>query len=209
MTYTPNIPQADDDPTESQGQILSNFQVLNNVYGTIGDHFPWTDTNANEIGKHAKVTMPALPVATTNLPGNVVPTPTPGSMVIFAQLYSSTYTQPYLRNETGSGATSIPMMPIKAFASYNSSQVAFGTPYNITSISRVSEGLYNLALAANIVSGLNVAIQATVQDTTRNWATAQATSFDSGTKVLTIQVRTTGTGGTIDNGFSVMVLENA
>lgn len=54
--YTPNIPAASDRPSQSQAQILSNFQTLNSTYGV--DHYDFTTATTNQ-GKHQKVTFPA------------------------------------------------------------------------------------------------------------------------------------------------------
>jgi hypothetical protein len=134
MTFTPNIPQATDDPSVSQGQILSNFQVLNNVYGTIGDHYPWTDTNGGEIGKHAKVTFPGLPTATA--PGNVLPTPLAGNNAMFGQTQSG-ITMPYYRRD--GFTTTYAVSPIKAYVSCIVTSTTAGTildsfGFNLTSI---------------------------------------------------------------------------
>lgn len=63
MVYNPNIPNAGDLLSNSQGQIKSNFSVANTAYGV--NHFPFTDTTANA-GKHIKVELPAgaIPIST-------------------------------------------------------------------------------------------------------------------------------------------------
>lgn len=53
MSYNPDIPQANDDPSQSQGQILSNFQTLNTFLSV--NHVPLND---GDQGKHANVVMP-------------------------------------------------------------------------------------------------------------------------------------------------------
>lgn len=65
--YLPNIPTAVQLQSVSQGQILTNFGVLNSSYGI--DHYDYTVSGANT-GFHNKVTTPAIiggvPVTTTN-----------------------------------------------------------------------------------------------------------------------------------------------
>jgi hypothetical protein len=51
--YTNNIPQPTDDPSQSQNQILENFQVLDAAF-TI-NHGPYNGPNE---GKHLQLTMP-------------------------------------------------------------------------------------------------------------------------------------------------------
>jgi len=54
MTYNPNIPQAADIPSQSQGEMLTNFQQLNTVFDV--DHVPFNDGTAANRGKHDKST---------------------------------------------------------------------------------------------------------------------------------------------------------
>lgn len=54
MTYNPNIPQALDDPSVSQGQFLNNFFLLNQYFDV--NHVPFTAGGNN--GLHDKVTFP-------------------------------------------------------------------------------------------------------------------------------------------------------
>jgi|GEM_PF-2304284 len=68
MTYNPDIPQPNDDMSLSQGDLLTNFTDLNNVYGVNGDHVAF-DAAADR-GKHNKTTFPSLgaaPVDGSNL----------------------------------------------------------------------------------------------------------------------------------------------
>lgn len=53
MTYNNNIPQATDDPSQSQGQLLGNFAALDTY--TQVDHVPLNDPDQ---GKHAHSTYP-------------------------------------------------------------------------------------------------------------------------------------------------------
>ena len=55
MTFNPSIPQAQDIMSDSQGDLLINFQQINIVYGTAGDHVAF-DAASNK-GKHNKVTL--------------------------------------------------------------------------------------------------------------------------------------------------------
>ena len=49
MTYNPNIPAPEDTPSVSQGQLLTNFQQMNTVFGN--NHVPMSPAVANS-GKH-------------------------------------------------------------------------------------------------------------------------------------------------------------
>jgi hypothetical protein len=66
--YNPNIPIASDDLSDSQGQILQNFNRANSSFGI--DHYPFADLTVNN-GKHNVVTTPAY-VATP--PTGLAPT---------------------------------------------------------------------------------------------------------------------------------------
>lgn len=54
MTYDPNIPQPADLISQSQAQLLSNFQSLNTLYGL--EHFAFDAASTG--GKHKFVTLP-------------------------------------------------------------------------------------------------------------------------------------------------------
>lgn len=137
--YTTNIPQATDNPSVSQGQLLQNFQTLNSTYGTSGDHYAWDDTNATEQAKHAKVTLPGLPTA--NPPGNALPTPLAGNCAIFGQTINS-QTTPYVVRDglapTAPYGNIWPLLPIKAFATFlanpTGATVSLVSNFNVTSV---------------------------------------------------------------------------
>lgn len=57
MTYNPGIPQAGDLPSASQPQILTNFQQINTLFGTNGDHYPFDNAIVALRGKHKFVTF--------------------------------------------------------------------------------------------------------------------------------------------------------
>jgi len=151
--YTSNIPQPQDDPSDSQDQILQNFQTLNSAYGSSGDHYPWTNTAVATTRKHAKVTMPGLPTAGSP-PGDVLPGPLAGNCSIFAQTVNSQTTPFLVRDGLAPTAplTNIwPLMPIKAFATFTMVANApvpqlqtLNQSYNITSITRFAPATTSL-----------------------------------------------------------------
>ena len=55
MTYNPNIPQPTDRPSNSQADILTNFQTLNSIFGN--NHVPFNASSNN--GKHNVCEFPA------------------------------------------------------------------------------------------------------------------------------------------------------
>lgn len=64
MSYNNNIPQASDLLSDSQGDLLLNFQTLDNSFGV--DHYAFSNLTADN-GKHNTVTTPIVT-------GNVHPT---------------------------------------------------------------------------------------------------------------------------------------
>jgi hypothetical protein len=178
--YTPNIPQPGDNPSDSQDQILENFQTLQSLYGTTGDHYSWTNTNATESTKHARVTLPGLPTATA--PGNVLPTPGAGNCAIFG-VTRSAQTTPYLARDALASPTPAdfvniyPLLPIKAYARLS-----------ITS--------------ANVVTvddSFNINGTPTASSSGRNITVTLLNSMRS----ANYGVLTTATGGVVANAFSV------
>lgn len=63
MTYNPNIPQANDDPQQSQGQLLNNFGTINSKFSI--NHNPYT--NSANPGFHTKINFAAVLAADPNL----------------------------------------------------------------------------------------------------------------------------------------------
>src|SRR5260221_3282050 len=83
--FLPNIPQPNDNLDFSQGQLLSNNQGLDTVFGI--DHYPFSDASGNK-GFHNTVTQPAYqnPIGT--------PSPTPPGTVAEPKLYAFQQTVP-------------------------------------------------------------------------------------------------------------------
>ena len=126
--YTAGIPLSTDDPSQSQGQLLGNFQTLNTLYGSSGDHFPWTNTAVGTIGRHAKVTLPRLPIA-NNPPGDVTPTAGAAEGVIYVKDAVS-QSIPYFRRD--GNAADFPLLPIRAMGRFTySTGTAIGTAFNL------------------------------------------------------------------------------
>lgn len=57
MTYNPNIPQATDDLSDSQGDLLTNFSTANTSFGI--NHYAFSDLTINN-GKHNNVQTPLI-----------------------------------------------------------------------------------------------------------------------------------------------------
>lgn len=59
MAYQKNIPQPDDLISDSQSDILDNFTTADDVFAV--DHYPFSNNNVNQQGKHDKVTLVQRP----------------------------------------------------------------------------------------------------------------------------------------------------
>lgn len=77
--YNPNIPQASDLISVSQGQLLNNFSQANVVIAR--DHYAFDDTTAGDQGLHKHVTFPAVKASDPTIvsPEGILYTKTSGS----------------------------------------------------------------------------------------------------------------------------------
>ncbi len=129
MSYTPNIPQATDNPSNSQPLILANFQQLNTQFGTDpatglgGDHVFFTSVTNN--GKHNRVTLldesaaiPAVKQAGAD------------QILIYGKTNSGVTMPYYTRDNIALATTEFSLAPIKAYASFTS--IAATGTQNIT-----------------------------------------------------------------------------
>lgn len=147
-SYTPNIPQPSDDPSDSQDVILQNFQTLNNLYGTTGDHYPWTNQTAALGSRHAKVTLPIVPNSTGTPPGDVVPTPAADEGVIFTQSAIS-QSIPYYRKDLGT--LNFPLLPVRAMGRFNfTTGAAVGTAFNLAVTAGAGSLIQTLSFTENM-----------------------------------------------------------
>lgn len=58
MTYLPNIPQPGDLLSTSQGNLLTNFQQANTIFGI--NHYPFDNVTVDK-GKHTFIQFPIIP----------------------------------------------------------------------------------------------------------------------------------------------------
>jgi hypothetical protein len=97
MTYNPIIPQATDNLSTSQGQMLTNFGQLNSQFGV--DHFPFNDGGVNGTGFHQQVNIPQTIQDTST----AVPTlaGTAGQLFTQTSTNTSTHSEPFWANSQG------------------------------------------------------------------------------------------------------------
>ena len=70
MTFNPNIPQSTDKPSQSQAQILTNFQQLNYVFSY--DHVTFDAAASADRGKHYQVTYTQVGAPPSALSSNLI-----------------------------------------------------------------------------------------------------------------------------------------
>jgi hypothetical protein len=121
MTYNPSIPAINTRIDQTYNLITTNFTVLNTVYGT--DHFAYDDATANA-RKHRYVTLPDM----TATP----PAPAAGNGAMYAKT-ATAMTYPFWRRDAA--VTDWPMVPIKAFATFNTTTGALEpSSFNIAAV---------------------------------------------------------------------------
>jgi len=189
MTFTASIPQASDDPSQSQPLILANFQQLNSQYGTAGDHVEWTASSGN--GKHKKVTW-------INQSGSP---PTAGLNELVAYgITQSSITMPYYQRDNI--ATVYPLAPIKAFARVTATGVAglqtLSNSFNITQVNLVGT-TWTFTITNAMLNATNYAIFGfPSQGSVTSFATINSTTFS---------FNTSGIATSAGNIFNVFAME--
>lgn len=95
MTYDPTIPQASDNISTSQGEILTNFSQIGSLFGSnaAADHYAFNDATAAFRALHKQVTFPT-PLGAAPAPSNPK-----GIIYPLADVNdTSTRTQTYFKN---------------------------------------------------------------------------------------------------------------
>lgn len=159
------IPQANDNPSVSQGQLLTNNGSINSILAV--DHVSFNDAAG---GKHQQVTL-----NTKNTPGAQTD---PASTVYSGNGSASTVAELYFKNQQGAFLLSC----IKAFGVFvgsNSPVTTLTNSYNVASISG-SAGSYTITMTSGVIVGDNVVVFVTNSSA----ATVITWSFSGG--VLTI-----------------------
>jgi hypothetical protein len=129
--YNPNIPQPTDELSDSQGQILQNFQKADSSFGT--DHYRFSDLTVNN-GFHQRATFPG------NAPA---PTPAANYGAIYAITNGSSETWPYWRRD--GGTADLPAIPIRLFGEFTTNPVVLRpNGFGITGITFIALGRYRV-----------------------------------------------------------------
>jgi hypothetical protein len=104
MTYNANIPQPTDNLSVSQGQFLTNFGQLDEIFDN--DHYTFDDATSGGAyrGFHRQITL-----AQTNAPASV---PTDPSSIIFTKNNSAGHPYPFfLNSQAANVAAALPFLP--------------------------------------------------------------------------------------------------
>jgi len=191
MTYQPNIPQATDIISVSQGDLLVNFQQLNTVYGT--DHYAY-DSGVN-VGLHQHVTLPD----TTATP----PTPAASQGAIYGKT-TAAVTVPYYRRDGLAGAPEFSMLPIRAFGIFSGAGATLNA-LNCTA-TRTGAGLFDVNISANVVSGTSYLVIPSIGITTLN---ANRMVFYNNVSAIKTQLAFRNSAGTLldPDTFSIIILQ--
>jgi len=124
MVYKPAIPQSTDFISQSQKDMIGNFETLSDVWGkpnrenaNVGDHVPLTDPKEDDRGGHKKLTMPEQAAAPTTLVNELglYTKDTSGSTEIYYR-EESNGTE---RQLTSSGGISIGGLVLRAFVIFD------------------------------------------------------------------------------------------
>lgn len=199
FTFNTTIPAAGNNPSNDQPIMLTN-NVSNAAIWAV-DHIGF---NANNGGTHQTLTF-------ISNPSYVVPGASTGnqSVVYVNAGVAATFPQVYFQT---SQAT-YPMSLIRAYGQYPGTSVngpvVANNQYNISSVSRISMGIYAVTLTANVVTGSIFGILATFQPPVTNRGIVTYAITGTGTFNLTfLTLSPSGTASLSDPiSFTFQVLQ--
>lgn len=187
MSFNSNIPQSTDLISVSQQDLLNNFTSMQSTYTT--DHYGFNPVT--NLGFHKQITLANDPAITR--------TTASGNGVEYASTINSATYPFWQRDNTGTVYT---LLPIKAFGLFTASNPPVSTftlPYgNVTSITRVSAGVYNLTFTDAFPNSSYGALC-----TVNNKSNFNIFAHQNGT--TTGQVEVTLGAGHVDSGDLIMV----
>jgi len=187
MTFTFNIPAANNNPSNDQPLMEGNFTAISNLINV--DHIGF---NTATSGLHQQIHLPNF-TAPTVINGTL----TQGSLIYpAAGVADVTRAQLYYKNDYN---VAFPLSAIKAFGRFDN----VGTAVNAINLSAVGgAGVFTLTMPVNTVSSINYSVVVSVYSSNAGMGVANnllATTFD---------VKLFNSSGAAANiGFSVIVLE--
>ena len=147
MTYTANTPQSSDDPSVSQGQLLTNFQQLDTVFGN--NHVAYSAASDNGKHKFCQFTEQGADPATAanELAIYTKDTGTRPDLFYRGESSGSVYRM------TGGGVTAA------AYCSFvGTTGVVSANSFNVTNVTRAGVGTYTVNFTRNFNSANYVAL---------------------------------------------------
>jgi hypothetical protein len=184
MTYNPAIPAAADDPSVSQGQMLTNFTLINTYINV--DHVA-LNALADQ-GKHNQ---------STYLTSAVAPASGAGEGSIFVQNTGGARQHCYFRRE--SNGIQIPISTFTGGFCRVNAGALLGDNFNIAGVASGGVGIYNITFTNNLTS-VNYATFVQIHgDVGQAWTENFA--------VGSVQVRTaTNAGVLVARNFSLLIV---
>jgi len=161
MTFNPNIPQATDRPSDSQAQLLANFQQLNTIFDV--DHVTFNASSNN--GKHNK---------SSYVVSGADPATPAGEGAVYTKAVGAR-TEAFYRYPPNGAVTQLTYL--KAWVSFDGTTGAIQSSYNVTNVVRNAAGDYtinfttalgNANYVVNVSTFTNAANGAFAGPTTRN-----------------------------------------
>lgn len=184
FTYNTGVPAAANNPSNDQPIMLINCQSIDSIIGV--DHITFNSSGTGGAGasggQHLQVTFN----------GKNVPSGLPVDPISIEYTNSgtaSTVSQLFYANQNGT----FHLSPIKAWGLISAAggTILASQAVNVSTVTRVSSGVYNIVLTVNAVNSVNFAIIATASDNTA----APTIIFYTITGIGQFTIFTTSTGG--------------
>jgi len=192
MSFNANIPLSTDDPSVSQGQILTNFQQLDTIFGN--NHITFTAGSNN--GKHNFCQFPEQGAA-------------PATAVNENAVYSAdTGTQPDLHYRPENNGTAVRLtgggITAAAYCTFTGAGALSANSFNITGVVRNGLGSYTITFTRNFAN-TNFVVSSTVSI---NDGTAMSSTYSITKNAANINIvtRRTNTGNLVDPGTIEVII---
>jgi len=184
MTYSPNIPQPTDDPSDSQPLILINFQQLKSIFNS--DHVTWDDATVANRGQHKQISLVDV-VANPNLasPKSSVYTKTVGTQNQLFFQNNSAASDVYQLSGGGGAATT--------WLNYNGVTDTLNASLNVASVVKTNAFTYTINFTKNYADlfyclQINANSSFTWTDSTRAVSSVKIVSSASATAPSSLNV---------------------
>jgi hypothetical protein len=148
MTFQANIPLSTDLISVSQADILNNFQALSTSWQVNHVNF-----NSSGAGEHTQVSLIA-PIADPNLatPKASLYTKASPTTITSDLYYQDGALASYVKQLTGGGITAA------AYCSFDNTGALLPGSYNVSSTTRLAQGVFQVNFTRNFTSGNYIAL---------------------------------------------------